>query len=308
MSIAIIVVAIAVVMLALLATLRLLLATPSRTSRTLGQIGAYGFSAPPAAAAPGEAPERPRTLASAATALGDALARRQGAEREKDTRQRLIAAGLYTQTPRAFFAAQALTAGLLLLLWIVAARFVDVGGVVYILGMPAAFAGGWALPTFMLSRRIEQRYHEIDKALPNLIDLLVVTVEAGIGFVGSMRLAAEQLEGPLGDELRLTLQDQNMGATTDEALKNLAQRADTPGIRAFVRAIVQGELLGVSIAQILRNLASDMRKKRRARAEEQAQKAPVKMLFPLVILIFPAMFIVLLLPALIQIKNTLGSG
>ena len=123
-----------------------------------------------------------------------------------------------------------------------------------------------------------------------------------------MRLAAEQFDGPLGDELRLTLQEQNVGATTEEALKNMARRADTPGVRAFVRAIVQGELLGVSIAQILRNLAIDMRKKRKARAEEQAQKAPVKMLFPLVLLIFPAMFIVLLLPALIAIKDTLSTG
>ncbi len=160
----------------------------------------------------------------------------------------------------------------------------------------------------MLSRQITQRYKEIDKVLPNLIDLLVVTVEAGVGFVGSMRLAAEQLEGPLGDELRLTLQDQNMGASIEEALKGMARRAETPGMRAFVRAIVQGELLGVSIAQILRNLAIDMRKKRKARAEEQAQKAPIKMLFPLVLLIFPAMFIVLLLPALIKIKDTLGNG
>ena len=97
-----------------------------------------------------------------------------------------------------------------------------------------------------------------------------------------------------------------MGRSTTEALEGLAQRADTPGIRSFVRAIVQGELLGVSIGRILRNLAGEMRKKRKAKAEEQAQKAPVKMLFPLVLLIFPAMFVVLLLPALISIKNTLG--
>ena len=158
----------------------------------------------------------------------------------------------------------------------------------------------------MLARRLKERYHEIDKALPDLIDLLVVTVEAGIGFVGSLRMAAEQLDGPLAQELRLTLQEQNMGRSTTEALAGLMQRADTPGIRSFVRAIVQGELLGVSIGQILRNLASEMRKKRKAKAEEQAQKAPIKMLFPLVLLIFPAMFVVLLLPALISIKNTLG--
>lgn len=308
MSTTIIVVAIAVVALGLLAAVRLLLAPPSRTAQTLGQIGAYGFTEPAAAAAAGDAPVRPRTLAGAAASLGDALARRQGADREHDTRQRLVAAGLYTQTPRAYFAAQALTAGLLFLLWIVVAPLAGVGALVYVVGMPAALLGGWSLPSFLLSRRIKQRYQQIDKELPNLIDLLVVMVEAGVGFVGAMRIAAEQLEGPLGDELRLTLQEQSMGVSTDESLKTMARRADTPGVRAFVRAIVQGELLGVSIAQILRNLASDMRKKRKARAEEQAQKAPVKMLFPLVLLIFPAMFIVLLLPALISIRDTLGSN
>lgn len=311
MSTLILVLAIAVMVLALLSVVRRLLASPSRTSQIVGQIGEYGYADPgavPAGAADVTASQRPRTLAGAATALGDALARRQGADRERDIRARLVSAGLYTRTPRAFFVAQALTAGVLFLLWLVLGRAAEVGTVVFIFGMPATLALGWVLPSFLLSRRIAQRYSDIDKELPSLIDLLVVTVEAGVGFAGSMRLAAEQLEGPLGDELRLTIQDQNVGATTEEALKHMARRADTPGVRAFVRAIVQGELLGVSIAQILRNLANDMRKKRKARAEEQAQKAPIKMLFPLVLLIFPAMFIVLLLPALIAIKDTLSTG
>jgi len=305
MSMVVIVIVIAVVALALLAAVRLLLTQPSRASQTLGQIGAYGFAAPSAAAA-AEAPARPRTLAGLAASLGDALARREGAGAEDETRQRLIAAGLYTQSPRAFFAAQALTAGLLFLLWIVAGRLAGVTTLLYVLGMPVALLGGWRLPSFMLARRITQRYRQIDKHLPDLIDLLVVTVEAGVGLVGSIRLAAERLDGPLGDELRLTVHEQTIGASPEEALKGMARRADTPGVRAFVRAIIQGELLGVSIAQILRNLSDDMRKKRKARAEEQAQKAPVKMLFPLVLLIFPAMFVVLLLPALISIKKTLG--
>ena len=98
-----------------------------------------------------------------------------------------------------------------------------------------------------------------------------------------------------------------MGLATTEALDNLAYRIDTPAVKSFVRGISQGETLGVSISQILRNLADEMRKKRKATAEELAQKAPVKMLFPLIFLIFPAMFIVLLLPALLQISKTLGS-
>ena len=136
-----------------------------------------------------------------------------------------------------------------------------------------------------------------------MIDLLVVTVEAGLGFSGALKVAAEKLQGPLGDELRLTMQEQRMGLATRDALKNMAERANTAGMRTFVRAIVQGEQLGVSIGQILRGLAVDMRKLRRAMAEERAQKAPVKMLFPLVFLIFPAMFILLLGPAVLDVMQ-----
>jgi tight adherence protein C len=145
----------------------------------------------------------------------------------------------------------------------------------------------------------------MDDALPELIDLLVVTVEAGLGLSGSMQVAADRLRGPLGDELRLTLQEQRMGLTTTEALRNLLDRADTPGIRAFVRAIVQGETLGISIGQIMRDVATDMRKRRRQKAEERAQKAPIKILFPLIFLIFPAMFVVLLAPAIFAFLDAL---
>ena len=157
----------------------------------------------------------------------------------------------------------------------------------------------------MLKRRARKRLYDIDYALPSMIDLLVVTVEAGLGFSSAMQVAAEKLQGPLGDELRLTMQEQRMGLATRDALKNMADRADTAGMRTFVRAIVQGEQLGVSIGQILRALAVDMRKLRRAMAEERAHKAPVKMLFPLVFLIFPAMFILLLGPAVLDFVQAL---
>ena len=97
-----------------------------------------------------------------------------------------------------------------------------------------------------------------------------------------------------------------MGLSSTEALKNLLGRADTPGIRSFVRSVTQGETLGVSIGQIMRNLAGEMRKRRKAAAEEKAQKAPIKMLFPLIFLIFPAMFVVLLIPAFINFFRAIG--
>jgi tight adherence protein C len=105
--------------------------------------------------------------------------------------------------------------------------------------------------------------------------------------------------------VRLTLQEQNMGLTLVESLRNLQVRAETPGMRIFVRAVSQGETLGVSIGQIMRNVAEEMRKRRKAAAEERAQKAPVKMLFPLIFLIFPAIFVVLLLPSMIRIMDVL---
>jgi tight adherence protein C len=295
-------VALAVVVLAIIA---ILVRRPSGTRRTLGQIDKYGFSGQTAEE---RAPTgRPKTIGGLVDALGDAIAARHGPQREETIRAKLISSGLYTATPRTFYAAQALGAVGFFALWAILGGLSGVKPTLYFIGLPVAFFFGWSIPSIVLARRLKERYHEIEKALPSLIDLLVVTIEAGIGFVGSLRMASEQLDGPLAQELRLTLQEQSMGRTMTEALEGLVQRADTPGIRSFVRAIVQGELLGVSIGRILRNLATEMRKKRKASAEEQAQKAPIKMLFPLVLLIFPAMFVVLLLPALITIKNTLGS-
>jgi tight adherence protein C len=112
----------------------------------------------------------------------------------------------------------------------------------------------------------------------------------------------------VGDELRLTLQEQRMGLAMNEALRNMLARAETPAMRSFVRSIVQGETLGVSIGEIMRNLANEMRKRRRAAAEERAQKAPIKILFPLIFLIFPAMFVILLGPAVFQFIEAFGGG
>ena len=119
--------------------------------------------------------------------------------------------------------------------------------------------------------------------------------------------ASERISGALGDELRLTIQEQNLGLSTLDALQNWMGRCDAPGVQTFVRAMVQGERLGISIGQILRNLAIEMRKRRRQAAEERAHKAAIKILFPLVLLIFPAMFVIVLGPALFRIIDTLST-
>jgi tight adherence protein C len=154
-------------------------------------------------------------------------------------------------------------------------------------------------------RRAESRLYRIDYDMPELIDLLVVTVEAGLSLTAALQLASRRMSGPLGEELRIAIQEQSMGLPLLQALQNMLGRCPTPAMRSFVTAMIQGERLGVSVGQILRSLALEMRKRRRAAAEEQAQKAPLKMLFPLVFMIFPAMFLVLLGPALFAFFDAL---
>ena len=164
----------------------------------------------------------------------------------------------------------------------------------------------WFGPALLVERRAQRRMDLIDRDLPELIDLLTATIEAGLGFAGSLQLVADRFHGPLGQELRLTLHEQSMGLSTQQALDNLLERCETPSVRAFARAVSQGESLGVSIGTMMRNLAAETRKRRRQTATEKVQKAPVKMLFPLVFFIFPALFIVLLYPALSRVVEQLG--
>jgi tight adherence protein C len=164
----------------------------------------------------------------------------------------------------------------------------------------------WHLPPAMVRTRGQRRLDRIDRDLPELIDVLIVTIEAGLGFGGSLQLVTGRFEGPLGDELRLTLREQTMGLSTENALQNMLARCDTPSVRSFVRAIIQGDTLGVSIGSMLRNVASETRKRRRALARERAQRAPLKLLFPLVLLIFPAMLLILMFPAAYGIVHALG--
>ncbi len=243
-----------------------------------------------------------------ATKIGTAVAGRSKHASIERVRTLLVEAGLYNVTPLRFIGYRMICAVALPLLWL---WFTLAGGIKPpLIVVTTLLIGGiaWILPDRFLRDRAKQRLNEIDYQLPELIDLLVVTVEAGLGFVGSLQTAAERITGPLGQELRLTLQEQNMGLSIQEALMNLLNRVDTPSMRSFVRSIVQGETLGVSIGQIMRDLAQEMRRRRRAVAQERAQKAPIKILFPLVLLIFPAMFVVLLGPALLLFLKAFGGG
>ncbi|HEU4942389.1 MAG TPA: type II secretion system F family protein [Gaiellaceae bacterium] len=274
-----------------------------RASETLGRIGSYGFTSRQLEeAGPGPA----RTALDGVAASVGGLAGRLAGFREASVRRSLVAAGIYGLAPRKFVGYRILCALAVPTVWL---WLSSTAGYPALLAVTGAFLGlliGWTAPMSIVRRRTRARVETIDYELPNLIDLLVVTVEAGLGFTGSLQLAAERFTGPLGEELRLTLQEQNMGLSTNEALRNLLDRCDTPLMRSFVRSVLQGETLGVSIGQIMRDLAVDMRKRRRQAAEERAQKAPIKLLFPLVFLIFPAMFVVLLGPAVSYFLEAFG--
>ena len=277
-----------------------------RAISRLGQIDAYGFSAPADGSAP--APRVTGVLNQLAKRLGSFFAGRMSGLSEAESKRELMAAGMYHTAPatlvgyRVICAVSFVGAGLGL------ASSAGVGGLPVVLMVLIMAAVGWVGPVTIVRRRARGRLERIDRELPELVDLLVVSVESGRGFAGSMQLAAERLAGPLGDEMRLAIQEQTMGLPTEEVLANILARSDTPSMRSFVRSVRQGEALGVSIGQILRNLALEMRNRRRSAAEERAQKAPIKILFPLALLIFPALFVVLLAPAMFKLLDAIGGG
>jgi len=276
-----------------------------RTVETIAKIDSYGYSR--AADAVDDSSAMRGALDDIAGAVGSVVAGRFGAKQEQSVRSHLMAAGLYDMTARRFIGYQTLAAITFPAAWVWFTGATEMARFLVLPGAVLAVYLGWRAPLIVVDRRARFRLEEIDYELPELVDLLVVTVEAGLGFSGSLQVASERISGPLGEELRLTLQEQNMGLSTEEALRNMLARADTPAVRSFVRAVTQGETLGVSIGDILRSLATEMRKRRRAAAEERAQKAPVKILFPLVFLIFPAMFVILLGPAVFDFIEAFGT-
>ncbi|HTW11210.1 MAG TPA: type II secretion system F family protein [Solirubrobacteraceae bacterium] len=248
---------------------------------------------------------RQSAFASLATWLGGLFSGRLTALGEEAIRDQLMAAGMYRFAPRTVLGYRVLAT---VTLPVLALLLVGTHSMLDFLIIGLSLFAGWILPLTIVQRKARLRVAEIDRVLPDLIDLLCVMIEAGLSFPAALRMASENFKPPLGDELRLTLQEQTMGLGIDEALAHMAARADTPAMKAFVRAMSQGERMGISTGQIMRNLAHEMRHHRRSLAEEKAQKTPVLMLFPLVFLIFPALFIILMTPAVINMLHSLGHG
>jgi tight adherence protein C len=173
-------------------------------------------------------------------------------------------------------------------------------GVLFALGFGAL---AFILPDFVLSSRAKRRREQVRSELPDALDLLMVSVEAGLGFDGAISKLTEHMDGPLGQEFGLTLGEMRMGESRPDALKRLSERVGAPEVSAFTRAIIQSDQLGMSLGRILRVQAADTRSRRQAAAEEKAMKAPIKMLFPTVLFIFPAMFLVILGPAFMNLSK-----
>ncbi len=166
---------------------------------------------------------------------------------------------------------------------------------------------GFFVPDYWLSTRIKARQKFILLAIPDTLDLLTISVKAGLGFDAALGKVIEKTEGPLTDEFRRALAEVRIGKPRRDALKEMVGRTNVPALTNFIGAIVQAEQLGVAIANVLEVQSEQLRIERRQRAEEMAAKAPIKMLFPLVGCIFPSMFIVILGPAMILIVKNLGN-
>jgi tight adherence protein C len=162
---------------------------------------------------------------------------------------------------------------------------------------------GFMLPDIFVTFKARSRREEIRSELPDALDLLAVSVEAGLGFDAAITKLTEHMDGPLVEEFGLALGEMRIGETRTNALQKMVERVQAPELGAFVRALIQADQLGISLGRILRVQATDTRNKRQAAAEEKAMKAPIKMLFPTALFIFPAMFLIILGPAFLNFKG-----
>jgi tight adherence protein C len=200
-------------------------------------------------------------------------------------------------------AAGASLAGLMLSSPFLSEKPAAAGGLMFVLLLM-----GWRIPEFWLSRLVTERRRKIDKGLPDVLDLLSVSVEAGLGLDGAIQKVGEKFPEPTSGEFRELLKQIRLGTPRADALRALADRSGLPDMRTFTAAVIQAEQLGVSISRVLRAQSEALRVKRKQKIEERAMALPLKMLFPLILFIFPTIFIVVLGPMVINFITTLGAN
>lgn len=222
------------------------------------------------------------------------------------TSEKLVHAGrARTEDLQRFLAIRVLTVFLIPVAWWISYRVISLDG-----RLPLAIFAFLVMmlllgPDAVLNRWVEERKYQIQIKLPDVLDLLTISVEAGLGFEQALDRTVAAVPGPLSQEFGRMIGEVRAGASRGDALKALDARTGVPEVKSFVLAILQADVFGVSIGSILRQQADEMRVRRRQLAQERAQKAPVKMLFPMVFCIFPSLFVVVLAPAMYNIVDNL---
>jgi len=258
-----------------------------------------------------QAPFLERTLRPLASRLSGTMSRVTSASFAATTQKRLALAGNPGDLRVAdWLGIKALGAILGAILFAVLGIFVL--GTGFAFGLILGIVGllfGYTIPEFWLGGRVRKRQHLILLMIPDSLDLLTISVRAGLGFDAALGKVVEKLDGPLTDEFRRALAEVRVGKARRDALRDIVPRTEVPALTNFIGAIIQAEQLGVSISKVLQVQSEQLRIERRQRAEEMAAKAPIKMLFPLVGCIFPSLFIIILGPAIILIMiNLAGPG
>lgn len=251
------------------------------------------------------APLKDRAIAPVLAGLTDLGRRLTPQGYVDDVKQKLVSAGKGDQAAiDRFLAIRVVTVALAPIGAYLAFAYSPVGGMARL--MLTAVVGAVFLmgPDSVLNRQVEDRKYEIRRRLPDVMDLLVISVEAGLGFEQALDRTVASVPGPLTEEFSRMLGEVRAGSTRADAMRALDARTNVPEIRSFVLAILQADTFGVSIGRVLRAQADEMRIKRRQLAQERAQKAPVKMLLPMVFCIFPSLFVIVLAPAAINISKS----
>ena len=275
------------------------------TSQAVADVSAYGYGASAPLTTQRQAKRSQENLR--LERVMARLARRLSpSDYEKELHLRLLQAGLYGMRPSRFMAIRLLSS-------------MTLGGFGFIyshsapnLGLKALMiaggpALGFLLPDSFLSARIRRRLERTERECADMIDLLAITVQSGLGLDQALKVTAERIEGPLAEQVRLMLNEIRVGQSRPEAMRRLAERAPTPTVRSFTRSMSQSESMGVSIGQTLKALAVDARARKRLNAEELAQKAPIKMIFPLATCFFPGILLIAAGPGMLNLLKALGS-
>jgi tight adherence protein C len=251
-----------------------------------------------------------RTIRPLANRLSGAMARVTSTSFTQQTEKRLALAGnpggLRTADWLGVKAVGAIIGGVLFGLLFLIVGFMALPAVLRFVMIPIGALFGYTLPEFWLGGRVRKRQHQILLQIPDALDLLTISVRAGLGFDGALGKVVEKLQGPLTEEFRRALAEIRVGKARRDALRDIIPRTEVTALTNFIGAIIQAEQLGVSISKVLQVQSEQLRIERRQRAEEMAAKAPIKMLFPLVGCIFPSLFIVILGPAIILIMINLN--